>query len=71
MNEITDRQEKILRFITEYIRENKFSPTLREIAEHFQITVKAVKDHKLALEKKGYIKSLYKKARTITIKETP
>ena len=53
---LTKRQESILRFIIESIRDYGYPPTIAEIGEEFGITsTNGVNDHLVALEKKGYI----------------
>jgi len=53
---ITSRQEKMLRFIRQYLRENNFPPTIREIGEAVGISSTSVVNYNLnALEKKGLI----------------
>ncbi len=53
---LTKRQESILRFIIESIRDFGFPPTIAEIGEEFGISsTNGVNDHLLALDKKGYI----------------
>ncbi len=53
---LTERQNEILNFIKDYLRENEFPPTLREIGSKFQISSTfGVKRHLDALEKKGYV----------------
>lgn len=53
---LTKRQESILRFIIESIRDLGLPPTIAEIGEEFGITsTNGVNDHLVALEKKGYI----------------
>lgn len=53
---LTARQEKMLRFIRQYLFENHFPPTIREIGEAVGIPSTSVVNHNLnALEKKGYI----------------
>lgn len=69
MREITERQNEILVFIKDFIQQKNYSPSIREIAVHFQISAPAVQCHKLALKKKGYLGSQFRKARTITVKE--
>lgn len=67
MRKITDRQTEVLSFIESFIKDNSYSPSIREIAEHFQITIKAVQDHIKALNRKGYTKRDGKKPRAIVI----
>ena len=53
---LTKRQETILRFIIESIRDMGYPPTIAEIGEEFGISsTNGVNDHLLALDKKGYI----------------
>ncbi|HEX2868345.1 MAG TPA: transcriptional repressor LexA [Ignavibacteriales bacterium] len=55
-NKLTDRQEEILSFIENYIRQNGYAPTLREIGKNFSIaSTFGVKRHLDALSKKGYL----------------
>jgi len=54
--QLTDRQEEILLFIQQFLKESGFPPTLREIGKRFQISSTfGVKRHLDALAKKGYI----------------
>lgn len=54
---LTTRQREILEFITTFIHERGYPPTLREIGEHFGIrSTNGVNDHLKALEKKGYLR---------------
>lgn len=55
MKELTQKQEQILNYIIKSIKEKVQAPTVREIAEKFEITNKAAHDHVKAIEKKGYI----------------
>ncbi len=68
---LTARQEEILRFIISYIRTNERPPTIRDIADHFEFTVKGAYDHLLALERKGWIDREGKHSRGITVREYP
>lgn len=53
---ITQRQQAILNFIIESIRDNGYPPTIAEICEEFGIkSTNGVNDHLVALERKGYI----------------
>lgn len=69
---LTKHQQKIYNFLVEFIRENKFSPTIREIQSHFGYnSANSVVSQLKKLESKGYItKSSNKgmmKARTIRL----
>jgi repressor LexA len=64
---ITVNQMKILNFIKAFIEKNSYSPIIREIADNFSISTKVAHDHVNALRRKGYIRSEYRKSRTITV----
>src|SRR5581483_11168139 len=54
---LTSRQKEILEFLSSIIQRRGYPPSLREIAEHFDIAgVRAVEKHILALERKGYLR---------------
>ncbi len=67
MKTLTEKQEAIFHYIQERIRESGFPPTVREIGERFDITVKGAYDHLKAIEKKGYIRCAQNKSRAIEI----
>lgn len=53
---LSQRQQKILEFLGEFINQNRFPPTIREIGERVGISSTSVVKYNLdALEKKGYI----------------
>jgi repressor LexA len=54
--EVSDRQKRILEFLQEFIGENRFPPTIREIGEEVGISSTSVVKYNLeALERKGFI----------------
>src|SRR5574344_1809758 len=67
MKEVTDRQKEVLTFISEFSEENSFPPTVREIGEHFGISLRAVQDHVAALQKKGYLSQSQKRSRSFKV----
>jgi repressor LexA len=67
MKKPTKRQEEVLTFIAEYIREHTYPPTIREIADYFSISVKGAHDHVTALKKKGQIKQEDKRSRAMEL----
>lgn len=69
MKGITDRQQEVLDYISNFTQENDYPPTVREISEHFQISLRAVQDHITALQKKGFISQSQKRARSIRVLE--
>ena len=67
MKEITNRQKEVAEFIDVFIKENHYSPSLRDISNHFSFSVKAAHDHVQALKKKGIINAEDNTSRTIEI----
>lgn len=67
MKGLTKRQEETLDYIKDYIQDHSYPPTIREMAESFNISVKGAYDHIKALEKKGRIKCDGNRSRTIEI----
>lgn len=56
MEQLTDKQKKVLQYIEDYQLEFGKSPTLKEIREYLKVASdNAVLKHLIALEKKGYI----------------
>ena len=64
---LTDRQQAILDFITEYVNENGFPPSVREIGRQFGIYPATVQDHISALERKGYLHKKRFQSRTLSV----
>lgn len=67
MRQITDRQKEVLTFIADFTEENVYPPTVREISDHFSISLRAVQDHIAALQKKGYLSTEQKRSRSIKV----
>lgn len=64
---LTDKQERILGFIMDYVNEHGYPPSIREIGNAFHITsLRGVTVHLDALERKGYIKRM-STSRSITV----
>ena len=60
---LTDRQKAIYDFLLKTIRERGFAPSIFEIGRQFKIaSTNGVSDHLKALEKKGYIRRVGKRA---------
>lgn len=68
MKELTEKQEAIYNFLKDFIEKNNYSPSFREIADKFSITIRGVSDHLKLIKKKGYIDYSPSLARTIVIK---
>ena len=64
---LTDKQERILSFIVDYVNDNGYPPSIREIGNAFSISsLRGVTVHLDALERKGYIKRA-STSRSITV----
>lgn len=65
---ITRRQKEILDFLRNFLERRGYSPTLEEIAAHFQMaSLNGVYKHLRALERRGFIRRLANQARSIQI----
>jgi repressor LexA len=63
----TPRQQEILDYIVSYTTENDYSPSYREIAEHFTLSSTAtVAEHIDALKDKGYLRDDVSGVRALT-----
>ena len=71
MKELTQRQKEILTFVKKYISGHSYPPTIREIADHFSISIKGAHDHITALRKKGVLKQTGKCSRTMELVKGP
>jgi repressor LexA len=67
MKNLTDRQREILEFISESTEANGFPPTIREISENFGISLRAVQDHVVACQKKGFLSQSQKRSRSFRV----
>ena len=67
MIELTGKQQAVLNYINDTIKDLGYSPTIREIGDNFGITVKGAYDHINSLKKKGYITMTPDRARTIRV----
>jgi repressor LexA len=66
LEELTDRQRDILRFITRATEERGFPPTIREIGEEMGIaSTNGVNDHLKALERKGFLQRTEQTSRSL------
>lgn len=64
---LTNRQQKVLDFIIDYLKDVGYPPTIREVASEFGISSKGAYDHLVAIEKKGYIRRDPAKPRAIEL----
>ncbi len=66
MKSLTEKQSKVYEFITKWQMDNGYPPTHDEIRDHFDFgSLNAVRSHLVLIEKKGYIRLNYGKARGI------
>lgn len=72
MKGLTKRQSDIITFIQDFIDANRYSPSFREIKNHFGFaSVSAVFKHVGALKRKGIILSEPNRRRSLYLAETP
>jgi repressor LexA len=64
---LTEKQQAILNFINEYVEDNGFPPSVREIGRHFGIYPATVQDHISALERKGHLQKKRFQSRTLSV----
>jgi len=65
---LTKRQKEILDFVSGFIDDNGYSPSMEEIAEYFQFaSLNAVYKHLEALESRGYLHRDSNRARSIQL----
>lgn len=67
MKGLTLKQAQALEFIITSTRDNGYPPSVRDIAERFDITAKASSDRLQALKRKGFIEIGDKKSRAIKV----
>jgi repressor LexA len=67
---LTERQQAILDFINDYINDNGFPPSVREIGRHFGIYPATVQDHITALERKGHLQKKRFQSRTLSVRDS-
>lgn len=64
---LTPKQLEVARFIAEYRRERKVSPTLQEIGDHFGVSKITIYEHVQELERKGAIRKERYRSRAISL----
>lgn len=65
---LTEIERKILDFMVQYLRENTYQPSIREIGERFGIkSTKTVSEHLQALATKGYLERDPSRSRGVRI----
>jgi len=64
---LTARQQEVLDFISGFVGDHSYPPTIRETADRFGISVKGAYDHVKALEKKGRIRLGENRSRALEV----
>ncbi len=65
---LNDIERKILDFMVQYLRENTYQPSIREIGERFGIkSTKTVSEHLSALAEKGFLERDPSRSRGVRI----
>jgi repressor LexA len=67
MKELAPRQKEVLLYIVAYIKKHSYPPTIRDIADHFSMSVKGAYDHVVALRRKNYLKQNRNRSRTLEL----
>lgn len=72
MDNLTARQQRVLRFIQSHNGKHGYPPTIREIAAHIGAKWShGIEGHLAALERKGHIKRVKEKSRGICLPSNP
>src|SRR5258708_17833002 len=68
MATLTKRQKQLLDYLTDYINEHGYAPTLAEVGQYFGLSSLAtVHKHLHNLEQKGYIKRQHNHSRALEV----
>lgn len=68
---ITPKQKEVLDYIADFIKENQFSPTLKEMAQCFKKSQPTIAQYVQALEKRGLLKRQKGVVRGISLQVDP
>ncbi len=71
MKKLTNNQQLVADFISRFAKEHLYSPTYKEIAEHFKVNVNAIQQTVTALIKKDALERSKGIARGLRIKSAP
>ena len=70
-NNLTKRQREILDFINDFLKDNGYTPSYREIGEHFNLSSPAtIHAHIKSLQDKGFVTKGFNEARSIELTKT-
>jgi len=65
INSPSKRQMEVLAFVTKFQKRKEYSPSLSEIAEHFDVSIPTIHEHVSYLQKKGLLSARKGKKRSI------
>ena len=68
---LTARQREVLDFIRHFMTQAGYPPTVREIGAHFGFVPRSVFDHLKALQRKGVLRRVASKSRSLQILDPP
>lgn len=66
---LTPKQLRILTFIRDFSRAHGYAPTMQELADEFEVSKVTIFEHITALQRKGYLKRLRHKARSVKLND--
>ena len=66
---LTPKQLRVLTFIRDYSNARGYAPTMQELADEFGVSKVTVFEHIAALQKKGYLKRVRHRARSLRLSE--
>jgi repressor LexA len=69
MSLLTKKQKEVMDFLKNYYDKNGLTPTMKEVAEHFEVSITTIQNHFKSLEYKGYIKKTPNLSRSIEIRD--
>jgi repressor LexA len=69
--DLTDKQARVLEFISRWIQDQGYPPTFQELAHALHLTEKNARDYVLILERKGYLRRQPNVARGIALVRQP
>ena len=65
---LTRRQKQILDYITKYLKQNDYAPSLEETRRHFRLSsIATIHQHIQTLKEKGYLKKIENQPRSIEL----
>lgn len=66
---LTKRQASVLSFVKGFIAKHSYPPCMRDVADHFGISVNGAAGNLRLIEKKGYLRRSAGRARSLVVLE--